>query len=369
MAGAYSMGSAGVACVGVGAMSARRSIAISGDLGSGKTTVSIELAERLGLRRVSMGDVHRELARSRGMTALQLNLSSERDEAVDAYVDRRQRELAESGEPIIIDSRLGWHFFPDAFKVHLITDSTVAAQRVLSRPGDGVESYSSLAEAEQRLKERGDSEQARFKVKYGVDKFRLRNYSLVCDTTRVTPLEAVEAIADAYERFIECPEHSQNDHDDDDTYGDGTFVEPLLILDPCRIFPMCSMSVLESVVLSETDARASDSESAVRDEQALMRIGHADRLFFAVDAESHRRLSAALRAGDRLVPARLVAEFDEEVVAGLSATSYFEQEARPEIVRAWEAEHEIDLPALPRFLEQVGKSPSSRSNQNDGERS
>src|SRR3954452_13475616 len=102
-----------------------RSITINGDLGSGKSTVAIELARRLGRRRISMGDIYRQIAQQWGMTALQLNRHSERDLNVDAHVDSIQQEMAASDEPMIVDSRLGWHFFTDAFKVHLITDPTV----------------------------------------------------------------------------------------------------------------------------------------------------------------------------------------------------------------------------------------------------
>lgn len=393
-------------------MSARRSITVSGDLGSGKTTISVELAERLGLPRVSIGDLHRELARSRGMTALQLNRSSERDEEIDDFLDRRQRELAESGETIIVDSRLGWHFLPGAFKVHLITDPTVAAERVLTRPGDGVESYTSLAEAEQRLRERSESEQARFKIKYGVDKSRLRNYSLVCDTTRTTPHEAVDLIVDAYERYMRRVDDSRSEDDtcngmqdspgrqsrsdcldqtdrldqtnspdqsdcpdqaDDLTRRRGgdrerSLNEPLLLIDPSRVFPTRSLSATRSGGLSETDAEPDTSLKPTPSlEPELVEIGHTNRLFFIIGAESHRRVSVALRVGDHLVRGRLVAEFEEEVTVGSSATAYFEQRARPEILRAWEIEHGIILPVLPHLAGHSRESPSAESLQNDGD--
>lgn len=363
--------------------SARRSITVSGDLGSGKTTVSVDLAERLGLPRVSIGDLHRELARSRGMTALQLNRSSERDEEIDEFLDRRQRELAESGEPIVVDSRLGWHFLSGAFKVHLITDPAVAAERVLTRPGDGVESYTSLDEAEQRLRERSESEQARFKTKYGVDKSRLRNYSLVCDTTRVTPDEAVDMIADAYEHYMRCAERWRSEGDacngvldrpdqaDDLTRRDEGdrgrdrererergFGGPLLLLDPRRIFPTRRLSATREADLIEPDAEPDGRIGPTAGHagigptaglgQELVGIGHASRSFFMVDAESHRRVSVALRAGEHLVRGRLVGEFEEEVAVGSSATDYFKQAARSEILRAWEIEHGISLPVPSR---------------------
>jgi cytidylate kinase len=173
-----------------------RSVVLNGDLGSGKSTVSVLLAQRLGIRRISVGDLYREMAKQRGMTALQLNLHAELDDKIDFYVDRLQSDIAASGEQLIVDSRLAWFFFHDALKVHLVTDPTVAAHRVLSRPGDTVESYSSIEEAKERLASRGESERARFLSRYGADKARLRNYDLVCDSTRATPDQIVDRIVD-----------------------------------------------------------------------------------------------------------------------------------------------------------------------------
>jgi predicted cytidylate kinase len=176
-----------------------RSVVINGDLGSGKSTVARLLADRLQVRHVSVGDLYRAMAAERGLTALQLNLHAELDESIDHLVDELQSDLAASGERIVMDSRLAWHFFTTALKVHLITEPTVAAQRVLSRPADTVEAYPSLVEARRRLAERSDSERMRFLTRYGVDKTRLENYDLVCDTTRAAPAEIVDRVVDALE--------------------------------------------------------------------------------------------------------------------------------------------------------------------------
>ena len=93
-----------------------RSITVNGDLGSGKSTVSVGLAERLELRRISVGDLYRQMARERGMSALEINLHAELDDAIDATVDNMQREIAESGEQVVMDSRLAWHFFTERFQ-------------------------------------------------------------------------------------------------------------------------------------------------------------------------------------------------------------------------------------------------------------
>jgi cytidylate kinase len=92
-------------------MAPGRPVVVNGDLGSGKTTVSVLLAQRLGIRRVSIGDLYRDLASQRGVTALQLNLHAELDDKIDHYVDNLQRDIAASGEQLVVDSRLAWHFF------------------------------------------------------------------------------------------------------------------------------------------------------------------------------------------------------------------------------------------------------------------
>lgn len=312
----------------------RQSIVLNGDLGSGKSTVSIELARRLGLRRVSVGDLYREMARQRQMTALQLNLHAELDQAVDGYVDQLQQDIAASGEQLIVDSRLAWHFFRDALKVHMITEPTEAARRVLARPSGPAESYTSLEEAKSKLRERSDSERNRFLIRYGVDKAKLRNYDLICDSTRASADEVVAHVIAVYEgRF--APEILRD-------------APPLLLLDPARVFPTQGIHRLRG--LAESDLVA---EIAQAGEQALepLNIGYTGEHFFVVDG--HRRLSAALRGGFKLVPGRLVAEVDEPVVGGVSAIDYFRAEVGLATIYDWAAAHGTELPLPAHILEQA----------------
>ncbi|MEU1840708.1 AAA family ATPase [Micromonospora chersina] len=306
-------------------MTVRQSIVFNGDLGSGKSTVSVEIAKRLGLRRVSVGDLYREMAQKRQMTALQLNLHAELDQAVDGYVDQLQRDIAASGESLVMDSRLAWHFFTNALKVHMITEPTEAARRVLARPSGPAESYTSLEEAKAKLLERSESERGRFIVRYGVDKARLRNYDLVCDTTRATPEQVIQHVIDVYEGRLGA-----------DVLRDG---QPLLLLDPARVYPTEDITTLRGLWDSEfVDEVAGSGDEALEP----VNIGYTGEYFFVVDG--HRRLSAAIQSGFPLVPARLVAEVEEPVVGGMSAVDFFAAQARPGLIHDWEAAHGIQLP-------------------------
>ncbi|MGC4807360.1 AAA family ATPase [Micromonospora sp. DT233] len=317
-------------------MTVRQSIVFNGDLGSGKSTVSVEIAKRLGLRRVSVGDLYRQMAQERQMTALQLNLHAELDQAVDGYVDQLQQKIAASGESLVMDSRLAWHFFTDALKVHMITEPTEAARRVLARPSGPAESYATLAEAKAKLRERSESERSRFIVRYGVDKARLRNYDLVCDSTRATPEQVIAHIVDAYEGRLGA-----------DVLRDAP---PLLLLDPARVYPTEEIGTLRGLWDSGfVGAVAGAGDEALEP----LTIGYTGEYFFVVDG--HRRLSAAIQSGFPLVPARLVAEAEEPVVGGMSAVEYFTTQVRPGIVYDWEAAHKIQLP-LPEHCLRAGDS-------------
>jgi predicted cytidylate kinase len=289
-------------------MTLGRSVVINGDLGSGKTTVSVLLAERLGLRRVSIGDFYRELAAQRGLSALQLNRHSELDDKIDAYIDQIQRDIVKSGEQLIVDSRLAWHFFTDALKVHLITEPTVAARRVLSRPTD-VENYTSLEEARSQLASRNESERVRFLTKYGVDKTRLHNYDLVCDSTRATPEEVLATI-------IECLQKPPADTS-----------EPICRLDPQRIFPTAGLGHPDS-----------------SHPQAPVVVGYVAPHFFVISG--HERLRSAIRAGQVLVDATLAAEQPDDRVFGSTCDEYFREHATQAAIHAWEQELGLQLPAL-----------------------
>jgi cytidylate kinase len=260
------------------------------------------------------------------MSTLQINLHAEHDESIDDYVDSMQAELARSDENLIIDSRLGWHFFKDAFKVNLIVDPATGASRAISRPASDVEAYASIDEAVRRLQVRSDSERARYLQKYGVDKTRLRNFHLICDTTSAQPSTLVDEVLAA------ARESSKQKCD------------PILLLDPGRIYPSERIGALrglwESDLVAEVRPRGYSGIDSIS-------VGYTGSDFYVLDG--HRRLSAALQCGFPLISARLIAEFEEHVIAGFSAQQYFESSVSISMVYDWEAAHGIVL-SLPGHL-------------------
>jgi hypothetical protein len=211
-----------------------------------------------------------------------------------------QRDLARAGDPLVVDSRLGWYFFTDAFKVHLKADPAVAARRAMERQAGRAESYRTLDEARQRLDERSESERARFLTTYGVDKARLRNYSLVCDTSHASPDEIVDAIMTTYDRDVHRLDR------------------PVLFLDPARV-------LLPSK--DGTEERASwplpagtDRHGSANDAVDGVAVGYAHATFFALAHDDQVRV--ALDRGEHLIRARLVAEGDERLPTGATAEAY-----------------------------------------------
>ncbi len=177
-------------------------IAISGDLGSGKSVLSNKLKESLGFEVISIGIIQRELAREYGMDALEFNKFMETHPEIDEKCDSMVRDYGLKEEGLILDSRLAWHFIPHSFKIHLRVDSRVAAERVFNDSVRKNEKYNSIEDAEKKLNDRRDSEILRYKALYNIDVSDLSNYDLVVDTTNKTPDTIFKEVLEAYKSWL-----------------------------------------------------------------------------------------------------------------------------------------------------------------------
>ena len=112
-----------------------RHISITGDLGSGKSSVARIICDKQPYEYFSTGALQRKLAAEKGMNTLDMNKMSEASIDVDKYIDDflRNIEADKSGsKTYILDSRLAWHFVPSSFKVYLTVRPEIAAERVMN---------------------------------------------------------------------------------------------------------------------------------------------------------------------------------------------------------------------------------------------
>ncbi len=181
---------------------AKLDITITGDLGSGKSSVARVLCEILNFKYISTGSIQRQIGKENGMNTLELNYFSEKNLDIDKYIDDQVIKINDEEDSYILDSRLAWHFIRKSFKIYLTVDPMVAAQRVIAdNQRQGEPMIEDAHEKSLNLLERRAAEDKRFKSIYGVDCGDLRNYDLVIDTTNSSIEEIAKMIVRNYTDF------------------------------------------------------------------------------------------------------------------------------------------------------------------------
>ena len=176
-------------------------ISLTGDLGSGKSTVGEIIAERLNIEKFTLGAIQRKVAEEHNMTTTELNIYMEDKPEMEDVFDNWQRALENREDSFIIDSRLGFYFVPSTFSYYLSVDITESARRIMSANRSS-EPYSSLEEAISKITDRRESERRRFKKFYGVDILDMSNYDCIIDTTNRTPEEVADEIIKSYRQKV-----------------------------------------------------------------------------------------------------------------------------------------------------------------------
>ncbi len=169
-------------------------ITITGSLGSGKSTIAKILTNKLGVKRYSVGDFMGELAMERGMTLMELSFEAEKNPKIDRILDDKQINFGKKHDNFVLDSRLGWHFIPDSFKIFLKCDIDVAAKRVFNTNREDEKENTSLGVTKKNILRRMRSEKIRYRKYYGIDPYDENNFDLVVDTTSISPDEVIGKI-------------------------------------------------------------------------------------------------------------------------------------------------------------------------------
>lgn len=190
-------------------MQKRHIITICGMLGSGKSTAAKRVATALGFPHYSAGDFMRAMASERGVTIVELNVLAENDPAVDKEIDAKQKAFMDANDNFVIDSRIGWFFAPDSFKVFLDLDLDTAGERIFrdvqAKKAERKEEMSESVEAvKTRLAERLASEKERYNKYYNIENYQdAKHFDLVIDT-KANGIEDVERlIREGYGAWLE----------------------------------------------------------------------------------------------------------------------------------------------------------------------
>lgn len=173
-------------------------ISLSGDLGSGKSTIAKRISEELKIPRFYAGQFFRELAKERGITTIELCELGKKDPSIDKATDAKVKEIADKLSDFLVESRTAWHFIPDSIKVYFKVNSKEGARRILKefqendfRKNEDVE-MKTVESVELSNKKRMASDIERYKQYYDIDISNMENYDIIIDTTDLSREEVFD---------------------------------------------------------------------------------------------------------------------------------------------------------------------------------
>lgn len=292
-------------------------ISITGDLGSGKSSVAVELCKRLNFKYLSTGSMQREIAREKGMDTLQLNYFSENNVEIDEIIDARIKNISNLDESFVLDSRLAWFFVNKSFKLYLSVNPEVAAKRVLmDKERTGEPAGDDIKTKALNLLERRSVENRRFKRIYDVDCADLNNYNLVVDTTNSSVKEIVSIILEFYNLWVSGLHFSK------------------FWASPRTFFPTEPVSK----VLSES-AKDISREMKEIGFDALYPIKVVKHEEFMFILDGHKRTSAALNNEINFIPYTIIDDAQFEAMGKGTVKEFIDSSFNLSQVQDWEEMH------------------------------
>lgn len=185
-------------------MNKKHIISLSGDLASGKGTVSNILTADLNYGIYRNGEYFRKFAKEMGMDVTSFNVYVKEHPEIDRQIENSAAEYAKQNDNFVIDARLGWYAVPESFKVYLKVDLDVSAQRAFyDEKRKSTEKFNTVEEQKQDIIRRYNYENERYWNLYQIRKNDMSNYDLVVDTTDKTPEEVAKIIEEEYSKWLE----------------------------------------------------------------------------------------------------------------------------------------------------------------------
>ena len=168
-------------------------ITISGNPGSGKSTVGKLLEKKIKIKYIYSGKIFREIAKKCHMSLEEFGIYCEKNKEIDQELDNRQLEILQKGN-VILEGRLaGWIAHRNnipALKIILKENIDTRAKRIVKREeGD-------MKKRKKEILDREKSEFNRYKKYYNIDLNDISIYDLIINSEGKTPEEIVDIIFD-----------------------------------------------------------------------------------------------------------------------------------------------------------------------------
>ena len=177
-------------------------ITISGNLGSGKSTISRILQEEFNYQILAVGDLVRDIALKKGMSINEFNEYIKDKPEYDKIIDSQIEEIGTNNDKLIFVSRTAWYFVPQSFKIYLYVNEDEGAKRILKDNIRLNEKYENENEAIKKVHKRFNDSKNRYIKNYGIDITLSNNYDLYIDTTNKTVDEVFNIIKTEYISYL-----------------------------------------------------------------------------------------------------------------------------------------------------------------------
>ncbi|MFA6273856.1 MAG: (d)CMP kinase [Candidatus Paceibacterota bacterium] len=187
-------------------MEKKEIITIAGSPGSGKSSAADGVAKELGFQRFSSGNLFRKIGLELGISVNELSKRAETDPEIDRRTDEEVKKIGKLNK-VVLDSRLGFHWIPESFKVYLDLSPEIAKERILNdlktnKSRKASEDYSSPEEIYEKINQRLESEKKRYAELYDITHTDKNQYDLVIDTDKNNLEQVIKTIIQEYKKWI-----------------------------------------------------------------------------------------------------------------------------------------------------------------------
>lgn len=296
-------------------------ITITGDLGSGKSTVAKQVSKATGYSYISTGVIFRSLAQEYGVDVLTFNKLALTDKSIDDKVDGKLKEYNNYDSNIIIDSRLAWHFIEDAYNFYFEVEAMEAAQRIFNDKIRTCEKgYADILDAYDDMKNRKETENKRYHDRYGIECNDINNYDVIINTTNTS----VNAVSEAFVSILKRLESHK--------YVAKYWIPPTIL------FPTEDIRILGSA--EAVQLRNNMPHYGYNHDESI-RCVKVDGRYYIWDG--HKRCSAAIFNRIPLIPIDVIAVDEQLIHNGHSAKMFVKNNINQSRYSDWEDIHSISL--------------------------